>query len=382
MLYFLGNKILLRNKAWAIFLITTVLNMVPALLIGSHPDSIITQTDSICMGKELFFSDIQIGDTLRSCASCHFSEPQDTFHWNPSAFDISRKFLDKSPEDLEEALMYPMSDKAFNDHFDPALDETQIAMLKAFMDDNAQSGPLSSRPDRSRIIVFLVAVAMIVLVIIEVSFIKLFKKGVIRSFILVLATLTILVILYQEAIALGLQEDYEPDQPVKFSHKIHFKQNGTDCMYCHMPARYGKSAGLPSTAICMNCHAVIVEGTHSGSFEINRLMVYANNRNPIPWIHVNYLPEHVYFNHALHYSTGGIQCAECHGYVENDHRMRQIITLSMGWCLDCHASRKSKSFESQYSKDYYLKIRESLNMPLDSVLVKDLGGWECMKCHY
>src|SRR5688572_5517682 len=35
---------------------------------------------------------------------------------------------------------------------------------------------------------------------------------------------------------IGLNQNYEPEQPIKFSHKLHAGQNGISCVYCHSGA--------------------------------------------------------------------------------------------------------------------------------------------------
>src|SRR6201990_3382417 len=46
-------------------------------------------------------------------------------------------------------------------------------------------------------------------------------------------------------------------QPVAFSHKHHVGDDGLDCRYCHTSVETSASAGMPATAVCMNCHKQI-----------------------------------------------------------------------------------------------------------------------------
>jgi len=43
-------------------------------------------------------------------------------------------------------------------------------------------------------------------------------------------------------------------------------------MYCHHTAEQSKSAGIPAMNLCMNCHVLVREGTHSGKFEIAKIV--------------------------------------------------------------------------------------------------------------
>jgi Cytochrome c/Cytochrome c7 and related cytochrome c/Class III cytochrome C family len=73
------------------------------------------------------------------------------------------------------------------------------------------------------------------------------------------------------AVALGREQNYQPDQPINFSHKIHAGDNKIDCQYCHDTARRSKHASIPATNTCMNCHAAIKKGTISGTKEITKI---------------------------------------------------------------------------------------------------------------
>ena len=49
---------------------------------------------------------------------------------------------------------------------------------------------------------------------------------------------------------------YQPEQPVKFSHRLHAGQMAIDCQYCHTGVEKGRHALVPSVNICMNCHTI------------------------------------------------------------------------------------------------------------------------------
>ena len=58
---------------------------------------------------------------------------------------------------------------------------------------------------------------------------------------------------------IGVNEGYEPVQPIHFSHKIHAGDNQIDCQYCHSGARSSAMAAVPSLNVCMGCHKTISE---------------------------------------------------------------------------------------------------------------------------
>ena len=111
----------------------------------------------------------------------------------------------------------------------------------------------------------------------------LFNRGVIRA-------LTFFGLLFggywlvNGAIGLGRQQGYAPDQPVKFSHKLHAGNLKIDCQYCHDGARRSKHAVIPATNTCMNCHkAVKIAGKHNENPRTGEIMkIYASaGFNPI-----------------------------------------------------------------------------------------------------
>lgn len=73
------------------------------------------------------------------------------------------------------------------------------------------------------------------------------------------------------AIALGRQQGYQPDQPIKFSHAIHAGQQKIDCQYCHDGARRSKHSNIPAANTCMNCHRAIKVGSKDGTAELTKI---------------------------------------------------------------------------------------------------------------
>ena len=74
-----------------------------------------------------------------------------------------------------------------------------------------------------------------------------------------------------KAIDLGRQQNYAPDQPIKFSHATHAGLHKIDCQYCHDSARRSKHSGIPGANTCMNCHRAITAGSEYGTAEISKI---------------------------------------------------------------------------------------------------------------
>jgi len=239
---------------------------------------------------------------------------------------------------------------------------------------------------------------------------------------------------YQGLMGIGIYEGYLPEQPVKFIHSVHVCENEVDCKYCHHSAYESKHAGIPSTNVCMNCHKAVKEGSRYGEVEIGKIYAAIGfdpetgtyldgegrnghsspqvsfNGAPIKWNKVHNLPDHVYFSHQQHVVVGGLQCQNCHGDVETwsagriasvDHintlvdKYPGLIelskpTLSMGWCIECHNKASIDLASSEYYEEMHNRMKDDVRgneelrriLEDDKITVKELGGWECAKCHY
>ncbi|WP_053992973.1 cytochrome c3 family protein [Mangrovimonas sp. TPBH4] len=204
---------------------------------------------------------------------------------------------------------------------------------------------------------------------------------------------------YGYLMQVGVDQGYQPVQPIHFSHKIHAGDNGIDCKYCHSSARVSKTSGIPSLNVCMNCHKSIYEYNgettveHSKEFydgEIQKLYAaagwsdadqkYTGESQPVKWVRIHNLPDFAYFNHSQHVSVGGIQCQTCHGPVEEMEVMYQHAPLTMGWCINCHRETEVKVQDNEY----YAKIHEQLSKKygVEKLTAAQMGGLECGKCHY
>lgn len=211
------------------------------------------------------------------------------------------------------------------------------------------------------------------------------------------------------AVNLGRHQDYQPIQPIYYSHKVHAGVNQINCLYCHGGAQEGKHANIPSVNVCMNCHMAIneykgeplytEEGKEvNGTAEIQKLYEYAGytpgkpwdaaKAKPVEWVKIHNLPDHVYFNHSQHVSAGKVACQTCHGEIQKMDEVKQFSDLSMGWCINCHRETKVQFYDSAAgtgNKFYsiYEKFHEDIKAGrMDSVTVETIGGTECQKCHY
>jgi hypothetical protein len=128
-----------------------------------------------------------------------------------------------------------------------------------------------------------------------------------------------------------------PVQPVAFAHNVHLA-NGMQCTGCHVGVDQGPDAVIPNVKLCMTCHEVIAKD-HP---EIKKIAAYMARGEEIPWDRVyDYSPSaHVKFNHAAHIRSK-VACASCHGEMTRQTTAQRVVSLTMGYCIDCHKQRRA-----------------------------------------
>ena len=156
---------------------------------------------------------------------------------------------------------------------------------------------------------------------------------------------------FTQSFSVALGQKSGPTQPIAFSHQLHAGKLGMDCRYCHYGAAKSAIANIPPVSTCMGCHKIAVTDRP----EIQKLTGFSTRGEPVPWVEVYKLPEHVKFNHKRHVKAG-IDCQKCHGPVQEMPVVYQYSSLKMGWCVSCH--------------------RENLNHPQFPATM------DCIACHH
>jgi mono/diheme cytochrome c family protein len=224
---------------------------------------------------------------------------------------------------------------------------------------------------------------------------------------IVMATIVVAVFLIQQfyygLLSVGVNQNYQPAQPIAFSHKIHAGDNKVDCNYCHSSARHSAHSGIPSANVCMNCH-MYIDGSEilneAGQLKYDgekspeiakiydaigwdaeaRSYIEDYEEKPIKWIRIHNLPDLAYFNHAQHVSAGQIECQTCHGPIQEMEEVYQYSSLTMGWCINCHRETKVQLETNGYYAELHDKLKEKYGD--EPITVEKIGGLECGKCHY
>lgn len=194
----------------------------------------------------------------------------------------------------------------------------------------------------------------------------------------------------------GVQQNYAPDQPIKFEHSLHAGKMKIDCQYCHSTAAISKHASIPSGNTCMNCHkGAQLRDKYDGEVSPELAKLYASvgfdpetstypealeaTKKPIKWVRIHNLPDLAYFNHSQHVAVGNVECQTCHGEIQEMDKVYQFSTLQMGWCINCHRQRGIDVENNDYYEDVHKEMRKKGE---HYVTVAQNGGLECSKCHY
>ena len=178
--------------------------------------------------------------------------------------------------------------------------------------------------------------------------------------------------------------DQSPDQPIEFPHTVHagtallldhsgsqrvdgqgdeLRGLGLDCTFCHRTVDKIGSAGVPPVQQCVFCHKVIGEPGNTELAKLRATSLDAETARPINWRRVHRLPDHVRFVHEPHIrfltahpdsiknsipqllSDGTVDtaqvCATCHGDVAAMTKVKQVESLKMGQCVDCHRDNEA-----------------------------------------
>ena len=150
-----------------------------------------------------------------------------------------------------------------------------------------------------------------------------------------------------------------PEQPIPFPHTVHAEVppmgDGIDCVFCHRTVATERMASIPAVEQCYFCHKIIGQETTErvalpGIQALNTIAGFDpslgsfDDLQPIDWMRVHRLPDHVRFVHEAHitfFSTedqvpASVTCVICHGDVAKMEVVNQERSLKMGDCVNCH----------------------------------------------
>jgi cytochrome c551/c552 len=299
-------------------------------------------------------------------------------------------------EEYQKVLMIPfpqLSDKEIEDviHYTTIGDDEESIQLAAEMDNEDLE---LYRKWILRIVIGLVALILLIIIVST-------KNTKLKILAIAMLVLGFTYYAFSWLLQIGVDDGYQPIQPIAFSHKIHAGDNKIDCQYCHSSAKHSKTSEIPAVNVCMNCHksiseykGILYDGYDKAYYDGEIQKVYdavgwdkANAKykenfvqKPIQWIRVHNLPDFAYFNHAQHVTAGKVECKACHGPVEEMHEVKQFAPLTMGWCIDCHRTTEVPMKSNKYYQEIHKALAKKLGK--EKITVADMGGLECGKCHY
>lgn len=149
---------------------------------------------------------------------------------------------------------------------------------------------------------------------------------------------------------------YAPEQPIKYSHKIHAGDYNIDCQYCHTGVTMGRKAAVPSLNICFNCHEIVGDGKP----EVEKLRKYWDENKVPNWVRIHNLPDHVRFSHQPHIHAllkpgqpSKEACKPCHGDIASMEVVEQAKPINMGFCISCHRENEKLGARVDCSTCHY-----------------------------
>ena len=126
------------------------------------------------------------------------------------------------------------------------------------------------------------------------------------------------------------------EQPIQYNHQVHLNA-GLECSNCHTLYAETPWAGLPTIDTCSLCHSEASTGTA----EEAKVVEYVQKEETPAWKQVNQLPTHVYFSHQTHAVAAGMDCAACHGEMQERAvpPSEPFFEWTMDACMNCHEQR-------------------------------------------
>lgn len=170
-------------------------------------------------------------------------------------------------------------------------------------------------------------------------------------------------------------------QPIEFPHDTHAGKMGIDCLFCHRGAAVDEAASVPSVQQCIACHQVVSGSTEMGKAEIVKLREAYAKGQPINWMRVHRLPDHVQFTHEAHIKFFSEKnkilpsqvCSTCHGDVKSMGVDQQVRNLKMRDCVDCHREGYLSYMTAESKATVLEAVRAGHMAPPPT---------DCFQCHY
>ncbi|MFT3740422.1 MAG: cytochrome c3 family protein [Breznakibacter sp.] len=232
------------------------------------------------IGERLFNGLIPIGKAEQSCISCHAIHLGDTMNFNPQRHEVAQRAQTMDFNAFASVFGSDADNVSAQKHKDFKPDSLQLVQLHLFLKSLDASAEPAAKPSINKVLTVALLALFILVALFDLVFSKKIPYKPLHILAILFSVVFIVKIAAHSAIDLGRSKNYEPDQPIKFSHQVHAGNLKIDCFYCHTTADEGKSAGLPAANVCMNCHVIVREGSQSGKFEIAKLVEHVRKGYP------------------------------------------------------------------------------------------------------
>ena len=124
------------------------------------------------------------------------------------------------------------------------------------------------------------------------------------------------------------------------NHALHVIEREIECSECHQGVESQARAGVPSIAVCKDCHEEDTVEDMGGTDNARMIVGHMANDEELWWPDLYVLPDHVVFSHFRHVSLGEIPCEKCHGAIASSTTLPEEPVeefLTMDGCMECHA---------------------------------------------
>jgi hypothetical protein len=200
----------------------------------------------------------------------------------------------------------------------------------------------------------------------------------------------------------------QKEQPIDFNHALHNELVG-DCASCHYFREDGTFSGVPGLWSCIDCHEDVQgEDPEEEKFVTEYVWQYRE----VPWLVYSKQPDCVFFSHAAHVLSGGMDCVTCHGHIgESEHtkvyeenritgysrdiwgrnisgfKRNSWDRMKMDDCAQCHEEARDSATKDEPRAPLGRVIDNMIRVAFPGTYADNKGGsvqtqrGACFKCH-
>ena len=212
---------------------------------------------------------------------------------------IALKYKDKNFAAFQAAVMQPSGIKMEQVHKDFEIEENDLKTVKIYLDNLATTGPPKVGPTVTQLVLFVGLIVLLILALLDLMFFHVIRFRMVHVLILLITLGLLTKMIATAAVDLGRQKIMPPINPSSFHIKFMPVPIALIASIATILPSSKKSAGIPPMQLCMNCHVLVREGSHSGKFEISKVIEANETNKPVEWIRIHRFFLILYFS-AMH----------------------------------------------------------------------------------